>query len=187
MQNGTWCAPIRVLDLLTIKSGAYLNLFWVEPVGCHISAIYWAINKFAPHLVHVQSYPKNFAFLYKMEPNSTLMRVWAVRSTLFPHACLESAAGLSATGQIKQIGMMSSPPFFFFTSWATCELPFPSGCLWSFSQQWSSDCHSLTTTGCLVTATPHHCLCYFSVSDCLQAPLCHWPILFYFLECVLSA
>ena len=92
---------------------------------------------------------------------------------------------LSDPGWIKQIKKRGN--FLpVFTCWALGTLCIPPGCQWEFSHQWSSDHHSMPFDY-LVSTTPHPFSCCFSVSITHQVPLCHCPVLSYFLECTISA
>ena len=50
-------SDIRVLDLLAMGSEGYPDLSWVEPVECHIAAIYRIRNEFTPSSVFAHPCP----------------------------------------------------------------------------------------------------------------------------------
>lgn len=111
------------------------------------------------------------------EPHVALVRVWAIKYTLFPYSMLGIYCSVSAPVKIKQISRTgSSLPV------STCSAPgeflFPPGWGWSsdpvdlFASRW-------LPLGYLVTATPHCYLYCIPMSVSLQESHCCWSVLSY--------
>lgn len=164
----------------------------VEPVGCHLSAIYWTRDECAPCLIHAESCPIILFSLYKMVPDVVLVGSGLWNSPYSITACLVSAAlslllvqsNRPARWPVLSLGL--SPVFPVNPHSYLVAGGFPATGGIQITVHWMPLRYLVTTS--------YRCFHCFSVSISLHVPLCHQsgiccsiPEIFYFLEYALSA